>query len=517
MGNRGRGACLDGLEGNANIVTATPLPIEHQFTTTPDGFVRLVGRLTAFASNTIMALIENGASLGSRQLDVGNSGRNDKESLMGSRQTSATTRSVLSWPTGLTVHDRGRASPGYTLLTPFGSPIVYLLDAGGEVLHMWFVSTGPAQRMTVHAKYVGGGHILFAPGHGGEGWTREESPAGDWLYEMDWHGNVVWSYAPDGPPEDPHGLRSILGWDPRYKPWGPHHDFQRLPNGNTILLCGEALTDADISDHELRSDYFLEVAPDGTPVWVWHSDQHYGEFGFGEEARRLIRQAPGLHMGLGLGDYLHTNTLEVLPDTPLGRRDPRFRATNILSSQRNTNTIFVVDRESSRVVWTWGREELVGPHHQTMLDDSHILVYDNGGLAGYPRRARPYTRLVELDPESGKIVWTYRDHHRSFYHQRFFSMSWGTAQRLPNGNTFSLDANLGRLFEVTPDGEIVWEYVNGFLGSVVRGGGQKIDNGIYRAYRLPYDSVPDFSRDFDFRSDEPPKESTLLSQPRFDY
>ena len=136
MGNRGRGACLDGLEGNANIVTATPLPIEHQFTTTPDGFVRLVGRLTAFASNTIMALIANGASLGSRQLDVGNSGRNDKESLMGSRQTSATTRSVLSWPTGLTVHDRGRASPGYTLLTPFGSPIVYLLDAGGEVLHM---------------------------------------------------------------------------------------------------------------------------------------------------------------------------------------------------------------------------------------------------------------------------------------------------------------------------------------------------------------------------------------------
>ena len=120
-----------------------------------------------------------------------------------------------------------------------------------------------------------------------------------------------------------------------------------------------------------------------------------------------------------------------------------------------------------------------------MLDDGHILVYDNGGLAGYPRRARPYTRLVELDPESGKIVWTYRDHHRSFYHQRFFSMSWGTAQRLPNGNTFSLDANLGRLFEVTPDGEIVWEYVNPHLapGTVGNLGLSRSLNSTFRAHR----------------------------------
>jgi len=74
MGNRERGTCLEGLEGNANVVTAAPPPIEHQFTTTPDGFVSLMGRLTAFASNTMMALIENGASLKSRQLDMGNSG-----------------------------------------------------------------------------------------------------------------------------------------------------------------------------------------------------------------------------------------------------------------------------------------------------------------------------------------------------------------------------------------------------------------------------------------------------------
>lgn len=199
------------------------------------------------------------------------------------------------------------------------------------------------------------------------------------------------------------------------------------------------------------------------------------------------------------------------------RGDRWFRAGNILSCQKNTNTIFVVDKESGRVVWTWGREELVGPNRPTMLDNGHILVYDNGGLAGYPRRAQAYTRLLELDPLTGEIVWTFRDRARSFYHQRFFSLSWGTAQRLPNGNTLSLDANLGRLFEVTPEGETVWEYVKGFLGTVARGGAQRMDTGIYRAYRIPRDEAPDFPADFEYQVDETPNETTLLGHPRFDY
>jgi hypothetical protein len=36
----------------------------------------------------------------------------------------------------------------------------------------------------------------------------------------------------------------------------------------------------------------------------------------------------------------------------------------------------------------------------------------------------------------------------------------GTQKRLPNGNTFIAEDNTGRLFQVKPDGEIVWEYVN---------------------------------------------------------
>jgi hypothetical protein len=47
---------------------------ERQFTTPRDGFVNLIGWLTAFVSDTTMALVEDGALLGTSQLDMGNAG-----------------------------------------------------------------------------------------------------------------------------------------------------------------------------------------------------------------------------------------------------------------------------------------------------------------------------------------------------------------------------------------------------------------------------------------------------------
>lgn len=405
-------------------------------------------------------------------------------------------RSVTDWPVGLTLYDPGKCSPGYTLFCPLASPAVYLMDMTGEVVHMWLVGMSPSKRTTPHAKYLGESRILY------------ES---DWLTEMDWKGNVVWQYKPEGSDDDPHGGAGSIAWDPKYRARHNHHDFQRLPNGNTLILASERVTNEDISPHQLTSDYFVEIAPDGRPVWVWHSDRHFDEFGFSDEARRLISEAPGSHMGLPWGDYLHTNTLEVLPANELASDDERFKPGNILSCHRNTNTIFIVDKSSGKVVWWWGRDQLVGPHHPNMLPNGHIIVYDNGGQAGYPRRTRIFTRLIELNPATGQIVWQYVHQPRRFYHHKFFSFSWGSVQRLPNGNTLSLDGNRGRIFEVTPSGEIVWEYVNGFLGTFNYGRIKRIESGVYRCYRIPYEAVPDFSGDFE--TGEKPFEATMARHP----
>jgi hypothetical protein len=60
---------------------------------------------------------------------------------------------------------------------------------------------------------------------------------------------------------------------------------------------------------------------------------------------------------------------------------------------------------------------------------------------------------------------------------------------LPNGNTFINEGVSGRLFEVTPTGDVVWEYVNPYFGPA--GAPDRIiqSNMIFRAYRYSPDEV----------------------------
>ena len=50
----------------------------------------------------------------------------------------------------------------------------------------------------------------------------------------------------------------------------------------------------------------------------------------------------------------------------------------------------------------------------------------------------------------------------------------------------------GRFFQVTPKGDIVWEYVSPYFGSSLVGGNGKqvLSNWVYRAQPVPYDWVP---------------------------
>jgi hypothetical protein len=55
---------------------------------------------------------------------------------------------------------------------------------------------------------------------------------------------------------------------------------------------------------------------------------------------------------------------------------------------------------------------------------------------------------------SEQIVWMY---HTT---DGFSSHHGSAVQRMPNGNTMAQLARVGRLLEITPEGEVVWEYVN---------------------------------------------------------
>lgn len=66
------------------------------------------------------------------------------------------------------------------------------------------------------------------------------------------------------------------------------------------------------------------------------------------------------------------------------------------------------------------------------------------------------SRILEVNPHTQAIVWKYEGQPPS----AFFTPSCGTAQRLGNGNTLITETDKGRALEVSPSGDIVWEYLN---------------------------------------------------------
>ncbi len=112
-------------------------------------------------------------------------------------------------------------------------------------------------------------------------------------------------------------------------------------------------------------------------------------------------------------------------------------------------------------------------HNPTMLENGNILLYDNGNR-------RNYSRILEVRPDDQEVVWQYEGNPRD----SFYSMNISGAQRLPNGNTLVCEGRSARFFEVTPDKDIVWEYISPFWTEHM---GQK-SRAVFRAHRYASDS-----------------------------
>ena len=75
--------------------------------------------------------------------------------------------------------------------------------------------------------------------------------------------------------------------------------------------------------------------------------------------------------------------------------------------------------------------------------------------------------MLEVNPITREIVWQYAAANSGDPVWTFFTWFVGNVQRLPNGATLINEGMNGRIFQVTPSGEIVWEYINPYIGSVV--------------------------------------------------
>ena len=95
------------------------------------------------------------------------------------------------------------------------------------------------------------------------------------------------------------------------------------------------------------------------------------------------------------------------------------------------------------------RGSFEGQHDPKVIPNGNLLLFDNRGRGNA-------SSVLELDPLTGETVWEYHGTPEA----PFFSLTCGTAERLPNGNTLVTESDSGRAFEVTRAGEIVWEFWN---------------------------------------------------------
>jgi hypothetical protein len=149
----------------------------------------------------------------------------------------------------------------------------------------------------------------------------------------------------------------------------------------------------------------------------------------------------------GTGDYTHTNAIDVIE---AGVDTPDFlNAGDIMATIRNLDVLVAIDAQTKQIKWA-SRLPVKMPHDIDVLPSGNFMLYDNQGYLG----PEGYSRLVELDPETLGVEWSYVGERLLPFESEF----WGFQQRLDNGNTLTAVPNKGYLFEVTPAGEVVMAY-----------------------------------------------------------
>ncbi len=236
--------------------------------------------------------------------------------------------------------------------------------------------------------------------------------------EVDLYGNVLW----EGPLQ-PAGIAQV---------GSQHHAFKKLSNGNYVTI---------FHDHEEGNawvhDRVDEFTPDLDTVWSWSALDipDHGE------------------------DYLQGNMIEI------------DEAEDVLYyNSRWDSMLYKVDRATGDVLWQFGEDGdftmttahdhpwFGRAHAPEILPDGHVLYYDNGPSD------RDFSRVVEYaldtDAMTASLVWEYDG---SADGNPWVTNALGDVDRLPNGNTLVCAGTMmaadsqSRIFEVTADGQLVWE------------------------------------------------------------
>lgn len=346
---------------------------------------------------------------------------------------------------GVTRFDADSSYAGLNLYHSAHAPSAFLIDMEGRELHRWrfnFKEAFPDAKDR---------HVWYNQKHWRHFWRRVHLfPDGNLLaiYEgngiikIDRHSRLVW--ATEG---------------------GFHHDLEVV--GDKIYALNRRLvTLPRINEKEpILEDLITVLNADGEII----ENISILELFENSEFAHLLEGMPPA------GDIFHTNTIEIL-DGRFARKSRIFKKGNALLAMRMLDTVAIADLETKKIVWAKKPGIWKTQHQPTLLDNGHMLVFNNLYIKQRPDRAEfeflkrtngyrlvdekiykdDMSSVIEFDPLTMEVIWEYKGDEKN----RFFSLASGSCQRLTNGNTLITESDRGRAFEVSREGRVVWEYIN---------------------------------------------------------
>jgi hypothetical protein len=328
---------------------------------------------------------------------------------------------------GVTVYDRQLASEGLTFYSDH-SASAFLIDMDGNVVHKWNKPYSEVWPEPEHLLYSVPDNLVY--------WRKAEllpngdilaiyeginqAPYGGGIIRLDKDSNLIWKV----------GLNA-------------HHDLEVSENG-TILVLTHRYTKSAVGGNRIIADGLVLISPEGRVI----REDSLLPLIYGSKYRDLIPWEER--------DPFHTNNVEALSEE-LAPKFPMFNAGDVMISMYAPSAVFVLNGEDLRPIWALNGVTII-QHDPDFMPDGTIRIFDNMGL-DKPEVGR--SRLVDIDPSDKSITWSYEGTSSEPFH----SFNRGSHQRLDGGNILITESTTGRVFEITPRGKLVWEYISPSLES----------------------------------------------------
>ncbi len=375
--------------------------------------------------------------------------------------------------------DAQSPAPGLRVFGPLTTPMTWLVDPNGEVVHTW-ISDYPAGTgcyLLEDGSLLRSARTVTPIGAGGEGGT---------VQRLGFDSTVLWQYD--------YQSGGVLS----------HHDIEPMPNGNVLLIAWEEKTMQETIDAgripllidpngAFLPDHIVEIEPTGPTtgniVWEWHVWDHLiqdydstkANYGVVADHPELIDINYPIEVP-NRNDWNHMNGVHYDPVHDW-----------ILLSPRQQQEIWVIDHSTTTaeaaghtggnhgkggdILYRWGNplayrrgtpddQQLFFAHAPVFVPpgypgEGNILVFSNQHPGG--------SAVLELVPPIDGNGDFFMDPSGVFGPSApvwglqgpgFQSNFVSNAERLPNGNTLVCSGQEGNVFEVDPSGTPVFFFDN---------------------------------------------------------